>query len=91
MTVFELNTVRVRDADGAEGVGYTFTCGRNGVAIDALLERDFPSLVEGEDADRIPVYRRAAADRRRLRAVPGQAGPGHGIVFDWVGLEAIRG
>ena len=53
MTVFELNTVRVRDADGAEGVGYTFTCGRNGVAIDALLERDFPALMQGEDADRI--------------------------------------
>ncbi len=53
MTVFELNTVRVRDADGAEGVGYTFTCGRNGAAIDALLKRDFPSLIEGEDADRI--------------------------------------
>ena len=53
MTVFELNTIRVRDADGAEGVGYTFTCGRNGVAIDALLERDFPALMQGEDADRI--------------------------------------
>lgn len=53
MTVFELNTVRVRDADGAEGVGYTFTCGRNGAAIDALLRRDFPSLIEGVDADRI--------------------------------------
>ena len=53
MTVFELNTIRVRDADGAEGVGYTFTCGRNGVAIDALLKRDFPALMQGEDADRI--------------------------------------
>ena len=53
MTVFELNTIRVRDADGAEGVGYTFTCGRNGVAIHALLERDFPALMQGEDADRI--------------------------------------
>jgi len=53
MTVFELNTLRVRDADGAQGTGYTFTCGRNGVAIDALLRRDFPPLVEGQDADRI--------------------------------------
>lgn len=34
MSVFELNTVRVRDSDGVEGVGYTFTCGRNGIAID---------------------------------------------------------
>ena len=32
MRAFELNTVRLRDADGAEGVGYTFTVGRNGAA-----------------------------------------------------------
>src|SRR3569832_377224 len=53
MLAFELNTVRVRDADGAEGVGYTFTCGRNGAAIDAILKRDNPEVVAGEDADRI--------------------------------------
>jgi L-alanine-DL-glutamate epimerase-like enolase superfamily enzyme len=53
MRAFELNTVRVRDADGAEGVGYTFTCGRNGAAIDAVLRRDFPELLDGQDADRI--------------------------------------
>ncbi len=53
MTAFELNTVRVRDSDGAEGVGYTYTCGHNGAAIDALLKRDCPALVIGEDADRI--------------------------------------
>ena len=33
MTVFEVVTVRLRDADGAEEVGYTFTCGTNGAAI----------------------------------------------------------
>jgi L-alanine-DL-glutamate epimerase-like enolase superfamily enzyme len=53
MTAFELNTVRVTDSDGVTGMGYTYTCGRNGVAIDALLQRDFPSLLVGEDADRI--------------------------------------
>jgi L-alanine-DL-glutamate epimerase-like enolase superfamily enzyme len=53
MLAFELNTVRIRDADGAEGVGYTFTCGRNGAAIDAVLRRDWPQLLQGEDADRI--------------------------------------
>jgi L-alanine-DL-glutamate epimerase-like enolase superfamily enzyme len=53
MRAFELNTVRVRDADGAEGVGYTFTCGRNGAAIDAVLRRDFPEVASGQDADRI--------------------------------------
>ncbi|MEK0084904.1 mandelate racemase/muconate lactonizing enzyme family protein [Benzoatithermus flavus] len=53
MRAFELNTVRVRDAEGAEGVGYTFTVGRNGAAIDATLAREFPELVVGEDADLI--------------------------------------
>jgi L-alanine-DL-glutamate epimerase-like enolase superfamily enzyme len=53
MRAFELNTVRVRDADGAEGVGYTYTVGRNGAAIDATLARELPELVLGEDADLI--------------------------------------
>lgn len=53
MTVFELNTVRLRDRDGAEGVGYTYTCGRNGAAIDASLSRDMAPLVLGQDGDRI--------------------------------------
>ena len=54
MRAFELNTVRVRDADGAEGVGYTFTVG-------AQRRRDrtrswrasCPDSLTGEDADRI--------------------------------------
>jgi L-alanine-DL-glutamate epimerase-like enolase superfamily enzyme len=50
---FELNTVRLRDSDGAEGVGYTFTVGRNGAAIDAVLAREVPDIVGGEDADHI--------------------------------------
>lgn len=53
MRAFELNTVRVRDAEGAEGVGYTYTVGRNGAAVDATLARELPELVEGEDADLI--------------------------------------
>ncbi len=53
MRAFELNTVRVRDADGAEGAGYTYTVGRNGAAIDATLARELPELVRGEDADLI--------------------------------------
>ena len=32
MRAFELNTVRLTDAEGAEGVGYTFTAGRNDAA-----------------------------------------------------------
>jgi L-alanine-DL-glutamate epimerase-like enolase superfamily enzyme len=50
---FELNTVRVRDEDGAEGVGYTFTVGRNGAAIDAILTREMPDIFAGEEADHI--------------------------------------
>ena len=53
MLAFELNTVRLRDQDGAEGVGYTYTCGRNGAAIDAILRRDIPDQLVGQDADRI--------------------------------------
>jgi L-alanine-DL-glutamate epimerase-like enolase superfamily enzyme len=53
MLAFELNTVRVHDAEGADGAGYTFTCGRNGAAVHALLERDFGDLVLGQDGDRI--------------------------------------
>jgi L-alanine-DL-glutamate epimerase-like enolase superfamily enzyme len=53
MRDFEQNTVRVRDADGAEGVGYSFTVGRNGAAVDAVLAREIGGIVPGQDADRI--------------------------------------
>ncbi|WP_018259982.1 mandelate racemase/muconate lactonizing enzyme family protein [Methylobacterium sp. WSM2598] len=53
MRAFELVTVRVRDRDGAEGVGYTYTVGRNGAAVHAVLAREIPEIVAGEDADRI--------------------------------------
>ena len=53
MRAFELNTVHLRDADGAEGVGYTFTVGRNGAAIDAILTREFPEIMENEEADHV--------------------------------------
>ena len=53
MRAFELCTVRVRDADGAEGTGYTFTIGRNGGAIHAILSRELPEILAGEDAERI--------------------------------------
>jgi L-alanine-DL-glutamate epimerase-like enolase superfamily enzyme len=53
MRDFELLTVRVRDADGAEGVGYSYTVGRNGGAIHDILSREIPALLTGQDADRI--------------------------------------
>src|SRR5438270_8890769 len=48
---FELLTVRLRDAEGAEGVGYTYTVGRNGGAVADILRREIPEMVEGQDAD----------------------------------------
>jgi L-alanine-DL-glutamate epimerase-like enolase superfamily enzyme len=53
MTAFELVTVRVRDADGEEGVGYTYTTGHNGRAIYATLAHDIPEIAADADADRI--------------------------------------
>ena len=53
MRAFELVTARVRDADRVEGVGYTFTVGRNGGAVDSVLTREMTELMAGEDADTI--------------------------------------
>src|SRR3989442_1831779 len=50
---FELITARVRDADGAEGVGYTYTVGTGGAAILALLTRDLAPRLLGREAERI--------------------------------------
>jgi L-alanine-DL-glutamate epimerase-like enolase superfamily enzyme len=50
---FELVTVRVRDAAGAEGVGYTYTVGKGGAAIAALIARDLCPLAVGSEPDRI--------------------------------------
>ncbi|WP_226582039.1 mandelate racemase/muconate lactonizing enzyme family protein [Acuticoccus sediminis] len=49
---FELCLVRVVDADGAEGTGYTVTVGRNGRAIMATLA-EIAEIVDGADADLI--------------------------------------
>src|SRR5690242_12440699 len=40
MTAFEVITARITDTDGAEGVGYTFTCGTNGAGIHATIVHD---------------------------------------------------
>jgi L-alanine-DL-glutamate epimerase-like enolase superfamily enzyme len=50
---FELVTVRVRDAGGAEGVGYTYTVGTGGAAIHALVTRDLAPRLRGHEAERI--------------------------------------
>ena len=53
MTAFEVITVRVKDADGQEGVGYTYTTGHNGGAVADLARREIPEIVAGCDADLI--------------------------------------
>jgi len=53
MSVFELITVRIRDKDGAEGLGYAYTVHVGGRAIHSLIDDDLKPLLIGEDADRI--------------------------------------
>ena len=53
MSAFELITARVRDRDGAEGVGYTYTVGAGGIAVQQLIERYLAPVVVGRDADAI--------------------------------------
>jgi L-alanine-DL-glutamate epimerase-like enolase superfamily enzyme len=53
MSHFELITARVRDADGAEGVGYTFTVGANGHAVQQTIARNLAPRLTGERADLI--------------------------------------
>ncbi|MDP6517272.1 MAG: mandelate racemase/muconate lactonizing enzyme family protein [Alphaproteobacteria bacterium] len=52
MSAFDLVAVRIRDGDGAEGVGYTYTAGTSAAVIRTIIE-DFKPLLEGEAADRI--------------------------------------
>jgi L-alanine-DL-glutamate epimerase-like enolase superfamily enzyme len=53
ITHFELITVRLRDSDGAEGVGYTYTVGAGGSAVAALLRDGLHDVVVGADAELI--------------------------------------
>jgi L-alanine-DL-glutamate epimerase-like enolase superfamily enzyme len=53
ITHFELITVRLRDSDGAEGVGYTYTVGAGGAAVLALIEQGLRPVLLGADADNI--------------------------------------
>jgi L-alanine-DL-glutamate epimerase-like enolase superfamily enzyme len=53
MTHFELVTVRLRDSEGAEGVGYTYTTGAGGAAVHALIDQGLRPVLIGADADLI--------------------------------------
>jgi L-alanine-DL-glutamate epimerase-like enolase superfamily enzyme len=52
IAAFELITVRVRDQEGAEGVGYTYTVGTGGAAIQAVITRELAPWLAGRDAER---------------------------------------
>lgn len=49
-THFELVTVTIRLSDGAEGTGYTYTGGKGGRAIAAMVEHDLTPFLTGQDA-----------------------------------------
>ncbi len=53
MTTFDLVTARVRDADGVEGVGYTYTAGASAAGIQSVIGEAYKPLLEGREADRI--------------------------------------
>jgi L-alanine-DL-glutamate epimerase-like enolase superfamily enzyme len=53
MSHFELVTVRITDADGVEGLGYTYTVGTAANAIVSLVRDDMTPLLLGADADRV--------------------------------------
>lgn len=47
---FELVTVTIRTKDGLEGTGYTYTGGRGGQAIKAMLDHDLVPWLMGRDS-----------------------------------------
>jgi L-alanine-DL-glutamate epimerase-like enolase superfamily enzyme len=49
-TFFELVTVTIGTSDGREGTGYTYTGGKGGHAIAAMIEHDLAPLLIGKDA-----------------------------------------
>ena len=52
-THFELITVTIALADGSEGTGYTYTGGRGGHAIAAMIEHDLAPFLLGRDAGEV--------------------------------------
>lgn len=53
MDDFELIVVRVTDADGATGMGYTYTVNAGGDAVARMVDPYLSAVLVGEDADRI--------------------------------------
>ena len=54
MTAFGLIAARIRDEEGVEGLGYTYTVGDiGGAAVHSVLAQDLAPQLEGLDAARI--------------------------------------
>ena len=53
MRYFELVTVRLTDSDGAAGMGYTYTVGAGGGAIQDLIRRDLAPRLIGAASENI--------------------------------------
>lgn len=53
MADFELVTVRVTDADGAVGMGYTYAVNSGAAAFQVLIDRYLAPLLQGRDAEDI--------------------------------------
>ena len=52
-THFELVTTTITLEDGSEGTGYTYTGGKGGRAIKAMVEHDFTSFLIGKDGTKV--------------------------------------
>ncbi|CTQ54307.1 Mandelate racemase [Roseibium album] len=52
-TNFELITASITTDDGREGTGYTYTGGKGGHAIAAMIEHDLAPMLAGKNADDI--------------------------------------
>src|SRR5579885_3372567 len=48
---FELVIVRLRDSDGASGLGYTYTVNSGGAAVPVLIDRYLTPVLLGTDID----------------------------------------
>lgn len=53
MDDFELITVRIRDDDGLEGLGYTYTVNAGGAAVAVMINSYMSAALVGEDPTRI--------------------------------------
>ena len=52
---FELVLVTVTRSDGVQGTGYTYTGGRGGYAVHAMIQHDLAPVLLGREADSIDV------------------------------------